>query len=188
MWASWHLLQKSKVGVVIDLKCLNFFARSVVFSPVRQRRPGDGNFNLLRMNKKIAFGASAALLAAAYCGATWYTGKIAEVSHTEALEQVRKHLGPAAVLEQQYTKGFFSSQSHVVLQWAQPSTAGAPAETSTPSKPTKVVLDTTVRHGPLAGRHIAAAVAQTRISMPDQALRIERGGNGAGAFARTGGL
>lgn len=121
------------------------------------------------MNKKIALGASAALLVAAYGGTTWYTGQRAQASHTEALELVRKHLGPDAVVEQQYTKGFFSAQSHVVLQWAPPKApnpAGAQAEAA-PAQPIKVVLDTTVRHGPLAGAHIAAAVAETRISMPD---------------------
>ena len=119
------------------------------------------------MNKKIALSAAVALLVAAYGGTTWYTGQRAEASHTEALELVRKHLGPEAVVEQQYKKGFLSSQSHVVLQWAPPASAGEQAGATAASKPIKVVLDTTVRHGPLAGGHIAAAVAETRISIPD---------------------
>ena len=104
------------------------------------------------MNKKTALGAAVALAVVAYGGATWYLGQRAQASYQEALEEVRKVLGAETVVSQDYQKGFFTSQAKVVLQWTPPASADA----SEPApQPLRVVVNSAVRHGPLAGGALA---------------------------------
>lgn len=115
------------------------------------------------MSKKTALGAAVALaVVAAYGGATWFMGRQAEASYLEAVEDVRKLLGNEAVVSQDYQKGFFSSQGRLVLQWAPPASAdaGQPAP-----QPLRIVATSQVRHGPLAGARLAAAVVDTRFAL-----------------------
>lgn len=114
------------------------------------------------MNKKTALGAAVALAVVAYGGTTWYLGQRAEASYQEALEDVRKVLGPEAVVSQDYQKGFFSSQAKLVLQWTPPPSddGSQPAP-----QPLRVVVNSAVRHGPLAGGHIAAAVVDSHFAL-----------------------
>eukprot|EP01034_Spumella_vulgaris_P001275 gene1275-1688_t len=113
------------------------------------------------MSKKTALGAAVALAVVAYGGATWYMGQRAQASYNEALEEVRKVLGAEAVVSQDYQKGFFSSQAKLVLQWTPP----ADADASKPAQPVRVVVSSAVRHGPLAGARLAAAVVDTRFAL-----------------------
>ena len=114
------------------------------------------------MNKKTALGAAVALAVVAYGGATWYLGQRAQASYQEALEEVRKVLGAETVVSQDYQKGFFTSQAKVVLQWTPPASAdaGEPAP-----QPLRVVVNSAVRHGPLAGGTLAAAVVESRFAL-----------------------
>lgn len=114
------------------------------------------------MNKKTALGAAVALAVVAYGGATWYLGQRAQASYQEALEEVRKVLGAETVVSQDYQKGFFTSQAKVVLQWTPPASADA----SEPApQPLRVVVNSAVRHGPLAGGALAAAVVESRFAL-----------------------
>ena len=113
------------------------------------------------MSKKTALGAAVALAVVAYGGATWYMGQRAQASYNEALEEVRKVLGAEAVVSQDYQKGFFTSQAKLVLQWTPP----ADADASKPAEPVRVVVNSAVRHGPLAGARLAAAVVDTRFAL-----------------------
>ncbi|RLJ39056.1 YdgA family protein [Acidovorax sp. 106] len=113
------------------------------------------------MSKKTALGAAVALAVVAYGGATWYMGQRAQASYNEALEEVRKVLGAEAVVSQDYQKGFFSSQAKLVLQWTPP----ADADASKPAEPVRVVVSSAVRHGPLAGARLAAAVVDMRFAL-----------------------
>ncbi|MDA8447154.1 YdgA family protein [Paracidovorax valerianellae] len=117
------------------------------------------------MNKKTAIGAAVALVVVAYGGATWYMGQRAQASYDEALVELRKAVGPQAIVSEEYRKGFFTSQAKLVLQWTPPAAAtktdaGAPA-----SPPLRLVVDSTVHHGPWAGRRFAAAVVDSRFAL-----------------------
>ncbi|MFX4717765.1 DUF945 family protein, partial [Acinetobacter baumannii] len=59
-------------------------------------------------------------------------------------------------------KGFFTSQAKVVLQWTPPASAdaGEPAP-----QPLRVVVNSAVRHVPLAGGTLAAAVVESRFAL-----------------------
>ena len=121
------------------------------------------------MNKKAVWGTAAVLVVAAYGGATWYLGEQAHSAYQEALNDVRKLLGPEVLVSQQYTQGFWSSQGQLVLQWTPPAAEedewddednAAPAVAP---RPIRITVENTVRHGPLAGWRPAAAVIETRI-------------------------
>ncbi|AVS91080.1 DUF945 domain-containing protein [Paracidovorax avenae] len=121
-------------------------------------------------NKKVGVAvAVVAAVAAAYGGATWYLGQRAQAGYQDAVAELRKALGDDAVVSADYDKGFFSSKARLVMQWA-----GAPAQEGRPaSPPLRLVVDTVVRHGPLAGARVAAAVADYRFALEgldDEAL------------------
>ncbi|AVS70540.1 DUF945 domain-containing protein [Paracidovorax avenae] len=121
-------------------------------------------------NKKVGVAvAVVAAVAAAYGGATWYLGQRAQAGYQDAVAELRKALGDDAVVSADYDQGFFSSKARLVMQWA-----AAPAQEGRPaSPPLRLVVDTVVRHGPLAGARVAAAVADYRFALEgldDEAL------------------
>lgn len=129
------------------------------------------------MNKKAVLGTAAVLVVAGYGAATWTMGERAHSAYQEALDEVRKLVGPEVLVSQQYTKGFWSSQGQLVLQWTPPAAEeedeaadaedadkdGAAAK-AVPPQPVRITVENTVRHGPLAGWRLAAAVVETRIA------------------------
>lgn len=117
------------------------------------------------MNKKIALGAAVGVLGAAYAGATWYAGERAQQRYQEVLEEVRKVLGAESVVSQQYQRGFWASQAQTVFQWTPPAEPAEEGATPVPATPLRLRLDSTVRHGPLAGFKLAAAVVETRMAL-----------------------
>lgn len=106
------------------------------------------------MSKKAVIGSAVAVLLVAYGGGTWYAGQRAEVRVQEVMAQASELLGDAAKLTYEYKRGFFTSHLNTVLEW-QESSAGATI---------KVIADSTVRHGPLAGARLAAAVVETKLT------------------------
>ncbi|MDA8449531.1 YdgA family protein [Acidovorax sp. NCPPB 3859] len=121
-------------------------------------------------NKKVGVAVAVVVaVAAAYGGATWYLGQRAQAGYQDAVAELRKALGDDAVVSADYDQGFFSSKARLVMQWA-----GAPAQEGRPaSPPLRLVVDTVVRHGPLAGARVAAAVADYRFALEgldDEAL------------------
>ena len=121
------------------------------------------------MNKKAVLGTAAVLLVAGYGAATWYLGERAHSTYQEAVEDVRKLVGNEVLVSQQYTKGFWTSQGQLVLQWTPP----APDEeedgdaSAAAAKPIRITVENTVRHGPLAGWRLASAVVETRLGAID---------------------
>lgn len=117
------------------------------------------------MNKKIALGSAVVLLGALYGGVTWYAGERAQQRYQEALEVVRKVMGADGVVSQQYQRGFWTSQAQTVLQWTPPAEPAEDGAAPVPATPLRLRLDSTVRHGPLAGFRLAAAVVETRMAL-----------------------
>ncbi len=120
------------------------------------------------MNKKTVLGAVAVIALASYGGSTWYLGGEVQNRYETALADVQKALGTQAVLTHTYERGFLSSRAKVALQWnPDPSAPEAgialdqPLVTSSP----RFVANSTLRHGPLAGVRLAAAVVETQFSM-----------------------
>lgn len=120
------------------------------------------------MNKKTVWGTAAVVLVAGYGAATWYMGERAHSSYQEAMTDMGRLLSPEVLVSQQYTKGFWSSQGRLVLQWTPPApedeqdTSGDPATAAAPPA-IRFTVENTVRHGPLAGWRVAAAVVETRL-------------------------
>lgn len=117
------------------------------------------------MNKKAVWGTAAVLLVAGYGAATWYFGERAHSAYLEGVEDARKLVGSEMLVSQQYTRGFWSSQAQLVLQWTPPVSEDAEdgdASAAAP-QPIRVTVENTVRHGPLAGWRLAAAVIETRL-------------------------
>lgn len=122
----------------------------------------------MSMNKKAVFGTAAVLLVAGYGAATWYLGERAHTAYQEAIADMRKVAGAEALVSQQYTKGFWSSQAQLVLQWTPPVSEEDDEEndgdaSAAAAQPIRITLENTVRHGPLAGWRLAAAVIETRL-------------------------
>ncbi|RYF27426.1 MAG: DUF945 domain-containing protein [Comamonadaceae bacterium] len=112
-------------------------------------------------NKKmgVAAAVAVAVVAVAYGGGTWYLGQRTEAKYQDAVAELRKALGAEAVVSDEYHRGFLSSQARLVLQWTAKPVEGAPAQ------PLRVVVNSDVRHGPLAGARIAAAVVESRFAL-----------------------
>lgn len=115
------------------------------------------------MSKKNIVGAAVVVLLAAYGGATWYMGESARKHYEEALEEAKGFLGPQAVVSHQYERGFWTSHAKLVLQWSLP--AAADADDAPVPQPIRIAVDSTLRHGPLAGARLAAAVVESRFAV-----------------------
>ena len=110
------------------------------------------------MSKKNIVGAAVVVVLAAYGGATWYLGESARRHYEEALEEAKGFLGPQAVVSHMYERGFWTSHARLVLQWSAPTSADA--NDAPPASPIRIAVDSTLRHGPLAGARLAAAVVE----------------------------
>ncbi len=117
------------------------------------------------MKQKAVWGAAAvAVLCASYAGATWYMGQRAQSRYQEAVQDLRQWLGEEALVSQSYERGFWTSHAHLVLQWKPPADEDAD-QAAAPGQPVRLTVDSTVRHGPLAGARLAAAVVETRFGL-----------------------
>lgn len=120
------------------------------------------------MNKKnIAAGAVVVALAA-YGGATWYLGGEIQKHYESALADAQTELGTRALLKHSYDRGFLTSHAHASLQWlpeGASAQAALPADAPAAAPLPQLVVDSTMRHGPLAGLHLAAAVVENRFSL-----------------------
>ncbi|MGE8319921.1 MAG: YdgA family protein [Comamonas sp.] len=116
-------------------------------------------------NKKTIVAAAVALAVVAYGGATWYTGEQAEAGYREAVAELRKALGDKTIVADEYHKGFFSSQAQLVLQGEAPEADDADEAEAEPAAPIRLVIDTTVYHGPFAGGRLASAASESRFAL-----------------------
>ena len=134
------------------------------------------------MSKKTMVAAAAALLVAAYGGGTWYSGAQAKTAFEEGAAELQHALGKDVVVTQSYDKGFLASKSQLTVEWmvtesqadaaehdgdevdteAAPAAAAVPAA---PPKPMRLVVNSDIRHGPLAGGKLAAAVVDSRFTV-----------------------
>ncbi len=117
-------------------------------------------------NKKTVLAAAVALAVVAYAGTTWYAGQRAQAGYQQGVAELRKLLGEKAVVADEYHKGFFSSKARLVLEWTPPARdeedGGADAAQA---RPVRLAVDSSVRHGPLAGTRLAAAVIESRFAL-----------------------
>lgn len=129
------------------------------------------------MSNKTMVAVAAALVVAAYGGGTWYSGEQVHKSFQEAAAELRHAVGEDAVVRDSYEKGFFSSKANLVLEWT-PDAPQVPVEEHdgdevepasaaavTPLKPMRLVMNSDIRHGPLAGAKLAAAVVDSRFAL-----------------------
>ena len=127
------------------------------------------------MSKMTWVAAAVALVVAGYGAGTWYSGDQTQKAFAEAAAELRHAVGKEAVVTESYEKGFFSSQAKWVLEWTPPPAKTDAAETdggeakpaapATPSKPMRLVMNSDIRHGPLAGGKLAAAVVESRFAL-----------------------
>lgn len=115
------------------------------------------------MSKKNIVGAAVVVALAAYGGATWYMGESARKQYEETLEEAKGFLGPQAVVSHQYERGFWASHAKLVLQWSPP--AALDADDAPAPPPIRIAVDSTLRHGPLAGARLAAAVVESHFTV-----------------------
>lgn len=129
------------------------------------------------MSKKTIVAVAAAAVVAAYGAGTWYSGAQAEKAFAEAVAELRHALGKDVVVTDAYDKGFFSAVGRLTLE-VTPSALQAdaeehdgdetetePAADAAPAAPVRLVVTSDIRHGPLAGGKVAAAVVQSRFAV-----------------------
>ena len=135
--------------------------------------------------------AAVALVVGAYGAGTWYSGDQAQKAFVQAVAELRHAVGDNAVVSDSYEKGFFSSQAKVSVEWTPPApqadqaesqdaaeaddpkdnpttapaTAAAPATPAVPGKPMRLVVNSDIRHGPIAGGKLAAATVQSQFAL-----------------------
>ena len=119
------------------------------------------------MNKKIVGAAAVAAVLLAYGGTTWYLGSKTQQSYEEALTTVQDFLGPQAVLSHEYQRGFFTSKAKLALQWRPAAQkGGANGASGTPApQAVRIVVNSALRHGPIVGTRLAAAVVESHFSV-----------------------
>ena len=131
------------------------------------------------MSKKTWVAAAVALVVAGYGAGTWYSGEQAQKAFADAAAELRHAVGKEATVTESYEKGFFSSQAKWVLEWTPPAPkvdapehdgdevepAPAAATPATPPKSMRLVMNSDIRHGPLAGGKLAAAVVESRFAL-----------------------
>lgn len=143
---------------LITLPALTACAAPIALQPgiFRQR---DWTMSKKRVGVAVVGVVAAAVVA--YGGATWYVGQRVQTDYQEVVAELRKALGDDVVVSNDYDKGFFSSKARLVLRWAPaPHEEGGPAP-----EPLRLVVDSAVRHGPLAGARIAGAVIDSRFAL-----------------------
>ncbi len=134
------------------------------------------------MNKAAAVAAGVVvLLGAGYLGATAWTGQQAEGRYRQQLAQVQVRLPFVSITEQKYDKRFFASTSTTTLQFGCPTVGAKPPPTAT--------ITSTIRHGPVAGGTLAAAVVDSQLRIgggdADAQRLIAAFGNGVPLTVRT---
>lgn len=125
--------------------------------------------------------AAIALLGVAYTGASWWLGKRVEERYAGLMERAIAMVGKDVIVERHYERGIFSSKSTMVLQLDWPKdpvkSKGADdqddeddADGSDPSaamQRMRITLQDDIRHGPIPGFHVGAALIQTRLVKVD---------------------
>ncbi|WP_233101764.1 YdgA family protein [Variovorax sp. IB41] len=138
------------------------------------------------MSKKAVLGAVAAAIVVAYGGSTWWTGSKVRSIYETALDEMPKQTALVRVTERKYERSFFGAVSTVTLEIGcaadaatAPAVAQAPAKPAEgeepeeeedrdeteakPSKPLRITIRDTIRHGPIAGGTLAAATIDSEL-------------------------
>ena len=102
------------------------------------------------MKKSLVAAAAIVMLGAAWTGASWYTGKLAEqhvVKLTEsANKEIKQRLPDAAIklVVQDHQRGVFSSEARFVLR----TDAGSADSETSPNPDDGITVTATISHGP----------------------------------------
>ncbi|MBD9663964.1 YdgA family protein [Variovorax sp. VRV01] len=133
------------------------------------------------LSKKAVLGVLAAAIALAYGGGTWLAGSKVKSSYEAALDEVPKQTALVRVVERSYERGFFGAVSTVTIELGCAADAAAAAqvpaakpgeeedeeeeaeEAATPFKAVRITFRDTIRHGPLAGGTLAAAIIDSEL-------------------------
>lgn len=135
------------------------------------------------MNRRTRIAATAlalaALLGACYVGASAWLGRQFEQGWQASLDRLADRqgslaalLGAARVTERSYQRHLLGAQATLVLEVPRPLLlTGADAAAAAAAQPLRLHLQSDVRHGPLTGAGLAAAVVHTTL------LRVEGAGD-----------
>ena len=118
------------------------------------------------MNKPAIAVGTALVLGAAYLGATAWIGSQTEARYREQIAQAQARLPFLTLGEQTYKKGFFTSTSSTTVQFGCPTAVGEPLPTAT--------ISSVIRHGPIAGAHLAAATIDSELHLTGNGADAQR--------------
>lgn len=113
------------------------------------------------------------VIAAAYCGSSWYFGKriegLVDTQYAKAQE-----LNPQLrVVDRSYHRGIFSSQQTATFEVPLPAPAKASTNNTSTGKVLRLSVHTNIQHGPLPGLSaLAMGKMHAEILLPDEAPRI----------------
>ena len=134
------------------------------------------------MKKTVWAAAAFALSAAGYAAASWWTGQQIEQHHAAEFDRAIPMMGTGDVVSREYDRGWFTSKARTVVEFEVPEelfkpltkeraaepqeapaeSAKAPVEPAT--RTIRVHLQDDIRHGPLPGWRLAAAIITTRLT------------------------
>lgn len=115
------------------------------------------------MNKKTGIGAAViVVLGVAYVAASWWLGGFVENAYSQRLAQAKERLGADWITQESYRRGIFTSTHTMVLKVPLPASGQGAA-----SQVIEIHVRDDIRHGPVAGGQLAAAVDRTRIERID---------------------
>jgi len=133
------------------------------------------------LSKKAVLGTLAAAIAVAYGGATWWAGSKIESAYATALGELPKQTALVRVADRSYERGFLGAVSTVTLEiGCAADTAAAQAPAAKPAEPAdeadsdddagpvpfktmRITFRDSIRHGPIAGGTLAAAVIDSEL-------------------------
>jgi uncharacterized protein YdgA (DUF945 family) len=110
------------------------------------------------------------VIAAAYCGSSWYFGKHIE-GMVDAQYARAQELNPQLrIVDRSYQRGIFSSEETATVEVPLPAGANAPADNPFAAEALRLRVHTNIQHGPLPGLStLAMGKIQAEILLPDGA-------------------
>ena len=114
--------------------------------------------------------AALVVLGGAWLGATAWSGRQAQLRYGTELSRLEARFPFMRVTDRRYDKGFFSATATTSFQVGCPR-PGVP--------PATLTVTSVVRHGPLAGRTLAAAVIDSQLALAGAAQPVAAAFSGA---------
>lgn len=126
------------------------------------------------MNRKLGtLLVGVGIVAATGAAVSWFAAAQTQKHYQHAMQQLAQWLGPKADVRTDYQRGFWSARARTTVQWKAATAEDTPAP--------RLLIDSTIEHGPGAMAQLARAVVHTRFSLDELSASTQAAIQGASA-------